>query len=186
MWSEYRKKRLVCYEKAKEEGKVDEDIIPLLERINGKESYVTLSSCSGRIAVIDLESFGDKKSSRFLGKWHNLAIFEDVLECIRSCKRQGWLIQDPPIIHVACRDLDSAKNLLTVANNSGFRRSGIISLKNYVVEMASFERLELPVVFEGKKIVDDDYLRIAVDIANEKLKKGKIKLKRLEEMLTSL
>jgi len=186
MWSEYRKEKIKSYERAKKEGKVDEDIVSLLEKINEKENYVTLSSCSGRILVIDLNSFGDKKSSEFLGKWHNFAKFEDVIESVNRCKRQGWLIQDPPIVHVACRDLISAKNLMVVANNSGFRRSGIISLQNYVVEIASLERLELPVVIDGKRIIEDSYLRIALEIANEKLKSGKRKIKRLEELISSL
>ncbi|MDK2795409.1 MAG: tRNA wybutosine-synthesizing protein 3 [Archaeoglobaceae archaeon] len=186
MWPNYKKEKIECYEKAKKEGKVDEDIIPLLDKINEKENYVTLSSCSGRIAVIDLNCFGDKKSSEFLGKWHNFAKFEEVLDCAFKCRRQGWLIQYPPILHVACKDLSSAKNLMVIANESGFRRSGIISLQNYVVEIASLERMELPVVVDGKMIVERDYLRIAVDIANEKLKKGKIKLRRLEEFITSL
>lgn len=186
MWSDYKKEKIESYEKAKKEGKVDEDIVPLLDKINEKENYVTLSSCSGRIAVIDLNCFGDKRDSEFFGKWHNFVSFEEVLECIVKCRRQGWLIQYPSILHVACKDLNSAKNLMVIANNSGFRRSGIISLKNRIVEIASLERLELPVVVDGRMIVERDYLRIVVDIANEKLRKGKMKLKRLEELITSL
>lgn len=185
MWSEYRREKIECYEKAKRQGKIDGDIVPLLEKINEKENYVTLSSCSGRILVIDLNSFGDKKSSEFLGKWHNYASFEEVLESVNRCRRQGWLIQDPPILHVACKDLISAGKLMAAANNSGFRRSGIISLQNYVVEIASFERLELPVAIDGKRIVEENYLRIAVKIANEKLRSGKSKIKRLEKLISS-
>ncbi len=186
MWSEYRREKIECYERAKKEGKIDGDILPLLEKINEKENYVTLSSCSGRILVIDLDNFGDKKNSEFLGKWHVFANFEEVFESVNRCKRQGWLIQDPPIIHVACRDLLSARNLVAVANNSGFRRSGIISLQNYVVEIASFERLELPVAINGKRIVEENYLRIVVEIANKKLRSGKRKIERLEELISSL
>jgi len=186
MWLYYRREKLESYERAKKNGEVDEDIVSLLEKLNSKENYVTLSSCSGRIAVVDLDKFGDKKSSEIVGKWHSFAVFEEVLECVGKCRREGWFIQNPPIIHVACQDLVSARNLMSIANNSGFRRSGIISLQNYVVEIASFERIELPVVIGGKKVVEDSYLRIAVEIANEKLKSGKMKLKRLEELISSL
>ncbi|MCS7143538.1 MAG: hypothetical protein NZ879_00775 [Archaeoglobaceae archaeon] len=186
MWSEYRKEKLECYEEAKKEGKVDEDIIPLLDKINGKENFVTLSSCSGRIAVIELSNFGEKLNSEFIGKWHRRVEFREILECVEKCKRQGWLIQYPPIIHVACKDLQSAKRMMSFANDSGFRRSGLISLQKLVVEISSLERIELPVAIEGRRIVDNEYLRIAVDFANKKLENGKKKIKRLEELISSL
>lgn len=186
MWSAYKKEKLEKYEWAKKEAKVDYEIIPILDKLNEKENFVTLSSCSGRIAVIDLKNFGVKIDSEFIGKWHRNVEFLEVLECVKRCKRQGWLIHYPPIIHVACKDLQSAKSLMRIANEAGFRRSGLISLENLVVEISSLERLELPVAIEGKKIVDDDYLRIAVDLANKKLESGKKKLKRFEELMPFL
>lgn len=171
--------RLEKFERERRDGKVDVDIVPLLEKINSMDHYVTLSSCSGRIAVLDLEEFGKKLNSRFLGKWHNFVSFEEVLESVKSCERQGWLLQFPPIIHVACKDIFSAEKLLAIANAAGFRRSGIISLRNIVVEIASLERLEMPVAIGGKLVVDENYLRIAVEIANLKLEKGKKKLEML-------
>jgi len=161
-------------------------MVPLLNKINAFESYVTLSSCSGRIAVIDVEEFGKKLNSEFLGKWHSFVSFEEILSAIMKSKRQTWLIQSPPIIHVACRDLASAKRLLDISNDAGFRRSGIISLENLVVEIASLERVELPVALNGKMIISEDYLRILVDFVNKKLEKGKEKLKRLEKIISSL
>lgn len=186
MWSDYRKERLESYERAKRNGEIDDDIVPLLEKINEKENFVTLSSCSGRIAVIDLRDFGEKLDSEFIGKWHRKVECEEVLECIEKCKRQGWLIQYPPIIHVACKDLQSAKKLMSIANESGFRRSGLISFQNFVVEISSLERLELPVTVNGKKLVNDSYICIAIDFANKKLERGKRRLKRLEELIIFL
>ncbi|MEM0351319.1 MAG: hypothetical protein QXR27_04875 [Archaeoglobaceae archaeon] len=184
-WEWYRNKKIEGYKNALRKGEIDEDLIALLEKINSIESYVTLSSCSGRIAVVDLDEFGEKLNSEFLGKWHRPVSFEEVLSAILKAKRETWLIQYPPIIHVACKDLNSARNLLNLANNSGFRRSGIISLENIVVEIASLERLELPVALKGEILLDMDYLRIAVSFANKKLEKGKEKLKRLERALSS-
>lgn len=185
-WEEYKKLRLVEFEKEKEEKKVDEDIIPLLEDINSIECYVTLSSCSGRIAVLDLEGFGKKLNSRFLGKWHRAVSFEEVLESAKNCKRQGWLIQFPPIIHVACKDIISAENLLKVANNAGFRRSGVISLRSLVVEIASLERIETPIAIDGNLLVDESYLRTVVELANSKLERGKKKLEKLSALLSEI
>lgn len=185
-WEDYKRRRIEYFEREKEEGKVDEDILPLLERINSFESYVTLSSCSGRIAVLDLEDFGKKLNSRFLGKWHKSVSFEEVFESLKSCRRQVWLIQFPPIIHVACKDFRSAEDLLRIANNAGFRRSGVISLRNLVVEVASLERVEIPIAIDGKLLVDEGYLRKSVGIANSKLERGKKKLEKLLNYLNEL
>ena len=92
----------------------------------------------------------------------------------------------PPIIHVACRDLNSAEKLMTIANNAGLRRSGLISLKHNVVEINSLERLEAPVAVKGRMIVGEDGLEVMVEFANKKLKRSKEKLKRLYELLLRL
>lgn len=182
-WNEYKRRRIEAFEREKELGKVDEDIVPLLEKINSIESYVTISSCSGRIAVLDLEDFGKKPNSKFAGKWHRSVTFEEVFESAKNCRRQGWLIQFPPIIHVACKDLNSAEKLLRIANSAGFRRSGVISLRNLIVEIASLERLETIIALDGRLIVDEEYLGKAVEIANLKLERGKKKLERLFNLL---
>ncbi|MEM3146584.1 MAG: hypothetical protein QXY94_03445 [Archaeoglobaceae archaeon] len=182
-WEDYKRRRLETLEKEIREGKIDEDILPLLEIINSFEPYVTLSSCSGRIAVIDLEEFGKKLNSKFLGKWHRFVSFEEVLESAKNCKRQGWFIQFPPIVHVACKNLCSAEKLLAIANAAGFRRSGVISFRNLVVEIASLERIETPIAIDGRVVVDESYLRTVVEIANLKLRKSKEKIERLIQLL---
>ncbi|MCS7121036.1 MAG: hypothetical protein NZ895_00305 [Archaeoglobaceae archaeon] len=185
MWK-LKEEKLKIYEEAKKRKEVDEDLLELLDLINSFPNYVTLSSCSGRVAVLDLENFGEKFSAKFLGKWHSFVSFEEVLNSAKRSERVAWLIQYPPIIHVACKTLKDAKNLLEIANNSGFRRSGIISLKNFVVEIASFERIELPIAFKGKILVDENYLNFIIDLANRKLERGKEKLKRLYSKLSQV
>ncbi len=182
---EFKERKLEGYRRAKERREIDEDIVDLLDFINSLDSFVTLSSCSGRIAVIDTPDFGNKVECKFLGKWHSEVEVEDVLNTAVRCEKLAWLIQYPPIIHIACRDLESAKRLIAIANNSGFRRSGIISLKNLVVEVSSLERIELPIALSGKLLVSKEYLELVVSLANEKLKRGKEKLKRFEIALKS-
>ncbi len=186
MWSrfeEFRRRKLEGYIEAKEKGEVDKDIIPLLDLINSRDCYVTLSSCSGRIAVIDVPEFGIKHKAKFLGKWHSCVDFNDVLGVVEDGEREVWLIMFPPIIHVACRDLDCAERLMRIANESGMRRRGLISLRHCVLELTTLERMEVPVKFYGKRLVDDRSLEIMVNIANRKLLKSKEKLRRLYELL---
>lgn len=186
MWIEFRRRRLEGYIEAKKRNEVDEDIIPLLDLINSFEDFVTLSSCSGRIAVMDMPEFGDKVEAKFLGKWHRCVSFDEVFEAIKKGKQTTWLMMFPPIIHVACRDLESAEKLMAIANNAGLRRSGLISLKHNVVEMNSLERLEAPVAVKGRMIVGEEGLRAMVEFANKKLKRSKEKLKRLYDLLLRL
>ncbi len=179
-WEEFKRFKIEKLERAKERGEVDKDIVELLDLINSFDCFVTTSSCSGRIVVLDVPEIGDKLRARFLGKWHREVKFKEILECLRDVKSDVWLISDPPIIHVACRDLRCAEELMRIANDSGFRRCGLISLKRSVVEITSFERLEAPLAYKGRIIVDENYVKILTYFANEKLLRGKEKLKRLE------
>ena len=70
-----------------------------------------------------------------------------------------------------------------MANNAGFRRSGITSLKKLVVEISSLERLELPIAINGEIILDNKTIEVMVDFANKKLLKGKEKLYKFKELI---
>jgi len=186
VWSEFKRRKFEGYLEAKERGEVDKDIIPLLDLINSFDCFVTLSSCSGRIAVMDMPEFGDKVESKFLGKWHSRVSFEDILDAIKLGKQTTWLIMFPPIIHVACRDLEAAEKLITIANNSGLRRSGLISFKHNVVEINTLERLEAPVAVNGRIVVGMEGLKVMVEFANKKLERSKEKIKRFYDSLLKL
>ncbi len=164
-------------------GEIDQDIFELLKIVNSLDGYVTLSSCSGRIAVIDIPEVGDKKAVKFLGKWHDVVECKAVINAALKSEQWGWLIQYPPILHVACRTVEDAERFMNAANQAGFRRSGIISLKNHVVEITSFERTELPIAYSKKLLVTEYYLKQVVEFANIKLKRGKEKLKRLQSII---
>jgi len=179
-WEKFKRNKVEKLEEAKKRGEVDEDIIPLLDLINSFDCFVTTSSCSGRIVVLDIPNLGDKLRAKFLGKWHRTVNAEEILDCLDRIESNVWLISYPPILHVACRDLVCANDLMKIANNSGFRRCGIISLSRFVVEITSFERLEAPLAFKGRVVVDREYIDILTKFANEKLLRGKEKLERLK------
>ncbi len=185
-WDSFKKSKLEEYAKARERGEVDEDVIPLLDLINSFECFVTLSSCSGRIAVMDMPEFGNKLEAKFLGKWHRYVSFDEVLEAVKSGKQTTWLIMFPPIIHVACRDLNSAEKLMRTANDSGLRRCGLISLRKRVVEITTLERLEVPVALNGRIVVGEEGLKIMVEFANRKLRRSREKLRKFYSSLSEL
>lgn len=173
-------------------GDLDEKIILLCETINSSENYYTTSSCAGRIVLMKDE---DKKGSDlFLKVWHDKISFEELKNELEKLnlpqntpdhpsQREGIKFKlEPPIIHIACRDLESASELLEKAKHIGFKRSGVNTIsKNIILELCSTEKLEFPIVQNGEILVDDEFLKIVVDKSNFLLEKGWSKIEKLKE-----
>ena len=164
------------------EGRVDIDILPLLESINELENFYTTSSCSGRIQVYCAELPGDKFGLKTLVKWHRVITTDELKEVLRKsdCKNI-WLAVLPPIIHVVAKDVESANLMLHIARDAGFKHSGILSVKpeRIVIEITGSERIELPIKLNNTQIVPESALEDIVRAANEMLKITKKKLSRL-------
>ncbi len=177
-WKEFRRRVLERYEKAE----IDREIKYVLDIINSSDCYVTLSSCAGRIVIMDMPVFGDKKNSIFLGKWHSFPKLRDIKRCVAMGKMQTWFMMHPPIIHIACEDLDNALKLLEVAKEAGFRRSGIISQKKFAIEISSQERVEMLVAENGEILIGDKALKRNLEISIEKLKRARERIFRFSEI----
>lgn len=87
-------------------------------------------------------------------------------------------------MHVACRDLDAAKELLQWGLACGFRESGVV-LGNKKVMCAirtSANGLEIPIARTATELlVSDEYLAWIVQVANEKFAANKRKTDQLLE-----
>ena len=128
----------------------------------------------------EIAGFGEKSTVNHLGKWHSEVGSDEFFRAIRDhTKNELWLKVQPPIIHVACDDLESANNLLKISYNSGFKYSSIKSTSPFLVEITSSEHMELPLGKDGKILVDDNYLTYLHNISNQKLKKSQSKIYRL-------
>ncbi len=179
-WEDYKKRKLESLNKAVKNGEVDEWILPILEKINSIDDYVTLSSCAGRVAVMDMPDFGNKGEAVFLGKWHHIPDAEEVEKAIDAGRMTTWLMLNPPILHIACCNLKSAERLILSAQNAGIRRAGIISLKHNVVEVCGHERMEIPVRF-GKRLPFD--IDAFLKLAEMKLERSRKKFERFVQLL---
>ena len=92
--------------------------------------------------------------------------------------------QEPPIIHVVCRDLECAESLLNKFYSAGWKRSGIISLgKNIVVEAICTGKIEFPLTLNGKILVSEEFLKIVLGKANNNLEKGWGKIEKVKSLL---
>ncbi len=181
-----RKEAIEKYERAKRDNNVDEDIIPLLEKINASENCYTTSSCSGRIVLLNLPEIGDKKEAKFLGKWHSEI---NVKELKRSMENytHGYLffLMQSPIIHVVCSGVQDALAFQKLCIECGFKYTTIKTIShNVLLEVLSTENINIPFGENGEIYVYEEQIRFFVKMANKLLRRSKRKLKCLEEKLS--
>lgn len=168
-------------------GEVDEAAWPFINTINSLKDFYTTSSCAGRIDTFLEPASGKKHDAQWLFVTHGEAEEIEVLKSLESLPEETvWLRMEPPIFHVACRDLSAAERLLKVCQSHGFKRSGIISMggrsarqQRVMLEVLGNERIDTPVAIDGKLLFDHSYIKFLVQKANEKLLETR---KRLEEL----
>jgi len=183
-----KREALVSLFSAMKEGKVDGDIIDLLLLINSINGIYTTSSCSGRTAIIEEPALGAKPLSRWLIKVHREMTFEEAKDALEKAK-EGliFLKSQPPIFHVVAEDLERAKKLHELGLASGFKYTTFKVISNrYLVEINATEYLTAPLGRDGKVLVNDDYLRFALEIGNAMLRRSKGRLPRLMENFEKL
>jgi tRNA wybutosine-synthesizing protein 3 len=162
-------------------GDVDAELVSILSRINSHRDYYTTSSCAGRISLIS--DAGSKRESVFLGKWHGPIEASEVLRALKPVKGVTYFRFEPAIIHVAARNVEAADILLKAAISCGFKRSGIQSVKDgrVLLEVLGTERIDAPVADGGRVVVESEYLRFLIALANVKYGTNLSKLRRLEK-----
>jgi tRNA wybutosine-synthesizing protein 3 len=154
-------------------GNVDLEIKELIDTINSFDYYYTTSSCSGRITLIEISAKQRKKDAVWHFVTHGLATFDDIKNNIKEIEpnRIMWFIQESIILHICAKDLKTAEEIVDMARISGLKRSGIFSIREnrVMIEIIGCDRVELPVVVDGKIMVNDEYIQVLVNIANEKM-----------------
>lgn len=174
-------------------GTIDEKCIPIINTINGHEDMVTTSSCSGRVSVFlegikdgeDLKIGAKGREGRWIFVTHNA---EDLDQWYKSvdfnyCPEEQFtaLVNtnsrfilykfEPLILHVKCRDLDTANILYTTAMNCGFRESGIGS--NNIVAIRISIKLDIPIGYAPENdslvsFVTADYLELITKLSHDR------------------
>lgn len=164
-------------------GSVDEKIKDLIEKINSNPDYYTTSSCSGRIMLITIPDPKRKDTTDWLFVSHKKIQFKQ-LPLTEFPKSTTWFRQESMILHVCCKDLNSAQDLVDKAKTIGFKRSGIMATKNRImVEMMGTEKIDLPITKNGKLVVTKDYLTYVTAEANKKMKINHDKIKKFYKLL---
>ena len=166
-------------------GYIDKPILKLVNKINSLENYYTTSSCAGRITLIkDMEQ---KKQGLFLFRTHEKISFEKIKNELNNAKKYRKLVyfkQEPCILHIACKDIAAAQELIDKAKFVGFKKSGMFATKNRVIcELLSTENIILPIIDKGKILVSDSFLKLLVKEANKKLERTRKKINNFYESL---
>jgi tRNA wybutosine-synthesizing protein 3 len=189
---------------ASPKGSIDELCLPIMETINAHKDMVTTSSCSGRVSVF-LEGYKVKEGHVKVGakgdggRWLFVTHDKNQLE--------GWYRDpmfhyqntpannldekiryvlfkfEPLILHVKCRDFETASTLYTTAMNCGFRESGI-NVHNIVAIKISM-KLDIPIGYYNEKedrinlFVDQNYLEIVTKGSLSRFNENERKLTQL-------
>ena len=175
------KKKQLSREDRSSIGSWDKKIAGLCNKINKKKNYYTTSSCAGRVVLL---KYGDKKmEDAFLFRTHDKISFNELKEELSNISYDGMVEfqQSCCILHVACKTLEDAWSLLTKAKEAGWQRSGVIGGKRNIVELHSTESMSFPIMDKKKVLVDDQFLKLVVEQANNKLERVWNKINRLNK-----
>lgn len=160
----------------------DKKIIPLCNKINFIPEYCTTSSCSGRIVIIKKPD--KKKKQIWFFKTHEKTNFNELKNQLEKIKSSDLIYfkVEPCALHVSCKNIESANKLIKIAKKSGWKKSGISIGKKIMAEMYSSESLEMPIKNQ-QNLIDENFLRILVKEANQKIEKTNKKIKNFKENL---
>ncbi len=167
-WLLERARHLEKLGKALEKGLVDEGVIPILEAVNRCSSYVTKSSCYGRIHITQEESLIKKGRGKTLLKIHGPISLDKVEEALEKA-RGGvvWMNVEGTILHIAAEDLGKAVELLGIAIEAGYRYSSIYSIggRGVTVEILLAPKYSIPLRAWGEDILGKEEIQEALRYA---------------------
>ncbi|KAF0874239.1 tRNA wybutosine-synthesizing protein 3 homolog [Hyaena hyaena] len=188
--AEFKRWKAQCLSKAdlSRKGSVDEDVVELVQLLNGREQYFTTSSCAGRIILLDGSINGfevQKQNCCWLLVTHKPCVKDDVIVALKKANGDAVLKFEPLILHVQCQQLQDAQILHSVAIDSGFRNSGITVGKRGKTMLAirSTHGLEVPLSHKGKLMVTEEYIDFLLKIANQKMEENKKRIERFYNCL---
>ena len=181
------------------QGFLDDEIIDLVKTINSTRDYYTTSSCAGRILVMfkpNNQKKLNKAETIWIYKSHKISNFEDILqeldkfiETNNTEKKCGIISfkQEPMILHIEARDLDSAHNMIVLAGETGFKKKSIIGIrKRIILEISSSNIIEFPIGENSEIKCNMEHLRWILEMANKNIIRNKKMIDRFDEKIRIL
>lgn len=183
-------------------GCIDEEIRNLVHTINAQEDYYTTSSCSGRILLYTTSEDRKKNETEWLFVSHNTVSETEIRNSLNNSlnnvlNNSGGDLHhktiffrfEPLILHVVCKTMDAAEQLLQICGTCGLKHSGAITLgtggKRIIVEISGNDRLDAPIAKEGKLLVTEQGISHFVADANEKMNRNLLRIEKLKNKIIS-
>ncbi|MEM0296338.1 MAG: hypothetical protein QXS42_04440 [Zestosphaera sp.] len=186
-WRERKGRMLSRLREDLEIGYLDKDIVDVLLKLFEFDGLYTISSCSGRVTLIDGDLPWRRKGSTIIFKKHQPLTLEELLSYLEGpVSRRLWLVVTGPIIHASAVSLGWAGELLRIARESGMKHSGVLSIsrgKGVIVELRTGVRLTSLLKIRDQTLIGAEKVEEVVRVANEALLEGKEKLERLRKAL---
>lgn len=194
---------------ASPKGTIDEFCIPIINVINSHKDMVTTSSCSGRVSVF-LEGVKAADSTSIVSKgnhghwlfvthdpkdlddWYNSIPFKyDQHKFPTDSTSRSILYKfEALILHVKCRDEETAQKLYILAMNNGFRESGIGNNFNVAIRISI--KLDIPIGFQDlgsddlNCFVNKEYLKYITEISHDRFRENFKKLDQLQVSIENM
>jgi tRNA(Phe) wybutosine-synthesizing methylase Tyw3 len=131
-----------------------------------------------------------KNGAEFIFVSHEKVPVEDSDSILARCtalEGNVFFKLEPLIIHVECETMDLAVSLLHAAKGMPYlKHSSIVSAANrkVIVSIKGMVKLEIPIIYEGKMLVDSSQFRRYIDIANERMEENFEAIRLLQEKLS--
>ncbi len=175
-WFKFKKSALEKLKDALEKEEVDKPIIPLLNKINKLDDFVTTSSCSGRmIFIMERKKKGESEK---LVAWHHIPSFKEFKDEFEYWKKDNvWFKVEGFILHIVTNSFDNAVRLFKWAKTKGVKRGGIQPIRNgrFLIELIGTAYMSLPVkaVCNLKEVYKESVKRMEMNFkALKKLEEG--------------
>lgn len=165
-------------------GSIDAPVKEIVSFINELQSYVTTSSCAGRISLYYNSDVS--KGVEWILVNHGLVSGMNILETIERQKDDRllpiiYLKCEAFILHILCDSIESAQELHELAMSCGFRESGIsIGKKKIMLAIRTTSYgLELPIAKGNKLLINIKMLNLVVQEANIRLQNNFLRIDKL-------
>ena len=169
---------------------IDAPVVDIVEYVNGLERFLTTSSCSGRIMLInEADPEKRKNGAQFIFVSHDYVSPDSATELLSKCQvltGNVFLKLEPLIVHIECDTLELSVHLLhLMKRESVFKHSSIVSAANqkFVVSIKAMSKLEIPVMYSDDILTDEKQLRRYLEIANERMKENFDAIARLRSVV---
>ncbi len=167
-------------------GSVDTAIVDLIEEMNRHPLMYTTSSCSGRVSLFEEDLMGcvGRKGGEWIYVSHQEPEWNELYDAMQrwregdGTKREGkdkrWNFRfEPFIVACECGTLETARMLVQIGREAGFRESGIVLGKDRIqATVRSAARTEIPVCEHGIMLMAESSWDVLLRIVREKFRKN--------------